>query len=106
MVVDDRGTARPFVVEGDELSINANVQGQLRVEIIDPISELSDSGDKSHITHYVGAGERCYDGFRRRDCNVIQGDKLAHLIRWRGGSIGKFKGRSVRLRFVFHDTTI
>ena len=97
---------RPFVVEGDQLYVNASVRGQLRVEIVDPITEPSDSGGKGHITQYVGAGERLYDGFRRRDCEVIQGDNLAHQVRWRSGSIGKFKGKTVRLRFVFHNTTV
>ncbi len=58
------------------------------------------------FVNYVGAGARIYNGFRRRDCEVMQGDRLAHPVRWRGGSIGKFKGQTVRLRFVFHDATI
>jgi len=53
---------RPFVVEGDELLVNADVRGELRVEVVDAITELSDSGGKGYIRHYVGAGSRVHAG--------------------------------------------
>ncbi len=97
---------RPFVVEGDELIVNADVRGELRVEIVQPVTEFSDSGGKGHIKHYVGAGAPLYDGYRRRDCRVIRGDKLDHRVRWQTRPIGKLRNKTVRLRFVFRDATI
>ena len=97
---------RPFVVEGDELFINAEVQGELRAEIVDTTARQFDTGTKVHMGHYISSAERKFDGFRREDCEVVRGDSLAHRVRWKGQSLAQFRGKAIRLRLVFKDATI
>ncbi len=97
---------RPFVVEGDELYVNAGVGGGLRVEVVDPTARQFDTRRKAHMGHYISAAEKKFDGFRREDCEVVQGDSLAHRVRWNGRSLAQFRGKAIRLRFVFNDATI
>jgi len=106
--MDGKGAllTRPFVVEGDDLYINAEVNGELRVEVIGTTARQVDTGGKAHMGHYIAAGEQEYDGFRRGDCNAVTGNSLAHRVRWNDRSIGHFKGKAVRLRLIFNDTCI
>ncbi len=97
---------RPIVVEGDELVVNAQVGGELRVEVVDPTARQFDTGKKVHMSHYIGAAEQKLDGFRREDCDVIRGDGLAHRVTWKGRSISSLRGKAVRLRFLFRDATV
>ena len=97
---------RPFVVEGDELYVNAGVGGGLRVEVVDPTARQFDTRRKAHMGHYISAAEKKFDGFRREDCELVQGDSLAHRVRWKGRSLAQFRGKAIRLRFVFNDATI
>ena len=97
---------RPFVVDGDELIVNANVDRELRVEIVDPVTRLEDSGRKSHIGHYIAGVEHRFPGFERGYCPIISGDNIRHAVKWKGGSIGRFKGKPVRLRFISRMATV
>lgn len=99
---------RPFVVEGDELYVNANVDRELRVEVVDPVVQVVDTGEKRGIPvgHYIVGREQRYPGFEREDCEVVLGDSLRHRVRWSGGSIGKLRGRTVRLRVMARMATI
>ena len=97
---------RPIVVEGDELVVNAQVGGELRVEVVDPAARQFDTGKKVHMSHYIGAAEQKLDGFRREDCDVIRGDGLAHRVKWKGRSLASLRGKAVRLRFLFRDATV
>ncbi len=97
---------RPFVVEGDELYVNAEVEGELRLEVVDTTARQFDTGTKAHMGHYISAAEKKFDGFRREDCEVVHGDSLAHRVRWKGQSLAQFRGKAIRLRFVFDDATI
>ena len=94
------------VVEGDELVVNAEVGGELRVELVDPTASQFDTGKKVHMSHYIGAAERKLDGFRREDCEVIRGDGLSHRVTWKGRSLASLRGKAVRLRFLFRDATV
>ena len=106
--LDGKGAflTRPFVVDGDELYVNAEVKGHLRVELVDPTATQFDTGRKAHMGHYISAAERNFDGFRREDCKVIPGNSLAHRVTWKSRSLAQFKGKSIRLRFVFNNATI
>ena len=106
--LDGKGAllTRPFVVAGDELYVNAEVNGKLRVEVVEPTARQFDTGRKAHMGHYISAAEKKFDGFRREDCQVLQGDSLAHRVRWNGRSLAEFRGKVVRLRFLFNDATI
>jgi hypothetical protein len=92
---------RPLLIEGDELYVNANVDRELRVEVVNPAGKLVDAGPKGGVIgHYIAGQEEVYSGFRRQDCQAITGDSLAHRVRWKDGPIGHFKGQAVRLRFL------
>jgi hypothetical protein len=74
-------TTRPLAVAAGTLRINAQVEGQLRVEVLE-------------------ADGRTIPAFSRADCNPIQGDGTDRLVRWQGKpSLETLRGRSVRLRF-------
>ena len=74
-------TTRPMAVEAGTLRVNAQVEGQLRVEVLE-------------------ADGRTIPAFSRADCNPIQGDGTDRLVRWQGKpSLETLRGRSVRLRF-------
>jgi hypothetical protein len=77
---------RLFVLEGDHLTVNAKVDGELRVRILDP----------------SGLPMR---GFFGKDCTPIRGDSLSHRLRWKG-SLASLKGKHVRLEFSLRDAQI
>jgi hypothetical protein len=97
---------RPFVVEGEDLYVNADVDRELRVEVVDAAARLVDSGRKSWIGHYISGQETIVPGFALADCPAVAGSSLAHRVRWKGGSIGKLKGQAVRLRILARMGTI
>jgi hypothetical protein len=98
---------KPILVEGDELYLNADVDRELRVELVNPISQLVDSGPKeTWAGHYISGQEEVFAGFARSDCEVVTGDSLRHRVLWRGGPIGKFKGKAVRLRVLARMATV
>ena len=97
---------RPFVVEGDDLYLNANVDRELRVEVVDPVGQLVDIGQKSHIGHYIAGEERVYPGFEIENCQKVIGDSIRHRIMWNGGALGRLKGEAVRLRFLARMATV
>jgi len=99
---------RPFVVEGDELYLNADVYRELRVEIVNPVTALVDTGKKGRSGHYISRDheQQFYPGFRREDCALVVGDALKHRVRWKGGPMGRFKGQAVRLRFLARMATV
>jgi len=70
---------RLFVVDGDSLTVNAKVDGEIKVRVLDP-SGLP-----------IG-------GFFWQQCEPIKGDSVAHAVRWRR-NLGELKGRAVRLEF-------
>ena len=75
---------RPFVVEGDELEINARTypKGSITVAVLD------ERGQE-------------LEGYGADDGIPYEGDEVRHRFVWRGGrSLGALRGRIVRLRFV------
>ena len=97
---------RPLIVEGDELIVNADVEDELRVEVLEPAIEYVDIGRKAYMGHYITYRQRTYPGFSAKDCQPVSGDSLRHRIAWKGGAFGKLKGKAVRLRFVARKATI
>jgi hypothetical protein len=92
---------RPLLVEGDELYVNANVDRELRIEVVNPTGKLEDTGPKGGVIgHYIAGREEVFAGFGRHDCEAIVGDNLKRRVRWKGKSIGQLKGQAVRLRFL------
>ena len=68
----------PFVVEGDELYLNADVDRELRVEVVRPVGKLMDTGKKSWIGHYIAGREEVIPGYSAADCQAVVGDSLTH----------------------------
>jgi len=67
----------PFVLDTDELTINASVIGDLRVGVLDETGTL-------------------IEGFNTTDCQRIQGDSLVHAPRWKQ-PLAALRGRTVQL---------
>ena len=97
---------RPFIVEGDDLYVNAIVDRELRVEVIDPVGRLVDIGAKAHIGHYIKGEESVYEGYDRGSCAPLPEDALRCRVSWNGGGLGRFKGQAIRLRFVGRMATV
>ena len=96
-----------MLIEGDELYINGDVDRELRVEVVDATWELVDTGPKGSWTgHYLVGREKILSGFSREDCHLVAGDSLQHKVRWEGGSLGRWKGNAVRLRFIYRRGTV
>jgi hypothetical protein len=98
---------RPILIEGEDLYVNALVDRELRIEVVDPVAQIVDDGPKDDWTgHYIAGREQVFPGFSRKDCAAITGDGLRHRVTWKGGSIGRFKGKGVRLRFIGRLATV
>lgn len=73
-------TTRTVTFNGSHLFVNANVEGELRVEVLDergqPIAPLT-----------------------RERCRPLRTDHTRALVEWSGGSIAQVAGRRVKLRF-------
>ena len=75
---------RPFLVEGDELEINARThpKGSISVAV------LNEQGQE-------------LEGYAAEDGIPFEGDDVRHKFAWREGrSLGALRGQNVRLRFV------
>jgi len=82
------GTLRTpvFTWDAEEVTVNARIDGELRVRV------LAESGLP-------------VPGFFWRDCEPIQGDALAHVVRWRA-DLCVLKGKPVRLEFCLRDAEL
>jgi len=70
---------RPIRFAGSALTVNADVEGELRVRLID-------------------SGGAAIEGFDGRDADPIRGDSLAHPVKWKG-SLASLRGKDVRIEF-------
>ena len=74
-------TTKPLKFEGSRLLVNAVADQSLGVELLD------------------GAGKPI-PGFERANCSPIKGDKLDHVVTWKGGkSVGALAAKPVKVRF-------
>ena len=81
---------KPIVFSGRSLVINADTSaaGGVRVEI-------------------QGADGKPVEGYRLEDCTEFYGDKIAHTVKWKGGSdLGSLAGKPVRLRMRISDADL
>ncbi|MDA1052163.1 MAG: hypothetical protein O3C40_17025 [Planctomycetota bacterium] len=73
-------TTKPFVVEGEQLQINANASGgELRIEV------LTEPGDPA-------------PGYDAASCEPITTDELQVSVNWGDRSLKALKGKTIRLR--------
>jgi hypothetical protein len=81
---------KPLKFEGRELVINFSTStvGTVRVELLD--------AEGSPI-----------EGFTLDDCEEIYGDRIEHVVTWKGGSdVSCLAGKPVRMRFVMNDADL
>jgi hypothetical protein len=79
-------TTPPVILEGNKLTVNAAVHGQLRVRLLD-------------------ADGKAIPGFDAADCRPIQGDGVALPVEWKG-SLDAVKGKPVRIEFQMKDAQL
>ena len=94
---------RPLVFEGGTLTVNAAVEGQMKVAIL--------SLPGKEITGYnVGlkdAPKKDVAGYGIGDCDPIKTDSVRHVVTWRGNSsVGNLAGQVVRLRFEMQNAKL
>jgi len=77
---------QPFELKGRTLTVNADIQGEMRVRI------LSESGKPIR-------------GYGWSDCRTIRGDSLVHKVSWAGRLSGLPEGR-VQLEFQLQDAKL
>jgi hypothetical protein len=68
------------------ITVNAKIHGELRLRL------LAESGLPA-------------PGFFWKDCQPIQGDSLAHAVRWKGDP-ASLQGKPVRLEFTLRDAEL
>ncbi len=75
-------TTRPIRFTGSQLFINANIAGELRVEVLD-------------------ANAKPIEGFAADRCVPVTGDSTRLAVRWAGNaSLARFANTPIRFRFV------
>jgi hypothetical protein len=75
-------TTRPLAFTGSHLFVNAAIDGELRVAVVD-------------------RNGAALPGYAAADCNVIRGNSTRHAVTWRShGSLEALRGQEVRLRFT------
>jgi hypothetical protein len=80
-------TSKPFAVQGDTITIDAEIHGWLRAELCDVFG-------------------RKLPGYHLMDSLPVQGDSSAHVLRWKDRSTAGFRHDLVRLRFEFADGSL
>ena len=81
-------TTLPLVFEGDQLVLNLNSRGSVRVGLT----------DENGVA---------YPGFELGDCDPIVGDHLEKTVAWNGqSSVAALAGKTVRLRFEMQNTKL
>lgn len=88
----DAGAVRGYLrtplitLDGARMTINANVEGELRVRVLD-------------------AGGRAIAGFDWDDCKPIRGDSLRHAVQWKR-EFASLRGKPVRLEFALRNAEL
>lgn len=80
-------TTRPLHFSGGHLFVNADVRGELRVEVLDR------------------AG-RAIAGFTADRCAPVRGDSTKAPVTWTGASLASVAGQPVRFRFLVSDAHV
>ena len=81
---------KPLVFNGHQLELNYSTSGAGRIRV-----ELQDEKGEA------------IPGFTLDDCNVIYGDHISRIVKWKGKTdISQFAGKVVRLRFVMNEADL
>jgi hypothetical protein len=84
----DTGVLRSptVLLDGSNLTINADIAGELRVAILDK-------------------GGQPLGGFAASDCEPIKGDSLSHAVRWKAG-LASLNRAPVQLEFQLRNASL
>ncbi|PYV11929.1 MAG: hypothetical protein DMG07_18125 [Acidobacteria bacterium] len=70
------------------MTVNADVRGELRVELLD-------------------AAGHPIPGYGAAECTPVRSDALAHRVRWKGGTaLDSLRGKSISLRFALRSVSL
>ena len=69
-----------------KMTVNANVSSEARVRLVEPSGQA--------VSHFDFA-----------DCAPLQGDKLAHEVRWKG-NLGAVRGRPIHVEFSLDNAKL
>jgi len=94
---------RPFIFEGDRLTLNALVKDYMKVAILNlPGKEMT--GFNVGLTN---PPRKDAPGYGIADCDPVTGDSVRHVVTWKGNShVGNLAGKVVRLRFQLQDAKL
>jgi hypothetical protein len=94
---------RPFVFEGSKLVINANVNGSMKVALLNLVGkELQ--GFNMGLAEEPKGDVR---GYGLGHCDPIKGDLVRHVVKWKGCSdVSTLEGEAVRLRIEMQDAKL
>ncbi len=94
---------RPLIFEGDTLTVNADVKGWMKVGILN----LSGKAMTGFNVGLTDEPKKPVPGFAVKNCNVIKGDSVRHVVGWKGEpSLGNLAGQVVRLRFEMQNAKL
>ena len=81
-------TTVPMIFDGEHFFVNANVNGELRVEILDKTGKV-------------------VSGFSKADCKPITGDSTKRKVEWNGNAtLASLKGKTIKVRFYLTDADL
>lgn len=81
-------TTVPMIFNGEHFFVNAKVNGELRVEILDKTGKV-------------------VSGFSKADCKPVTGDSTKKKVEWNGNStLASLKGKAIKVRFYLTDADI
>ena len=79
---------RPIEAPGGRLIVNADVRGEMRVEVQDR--------DGKPLAGYAAA-----------DCVPVRSDSLRHIVRWKGvADFDALRGKPVTVRWLLRDASL
>jgi len=78
---------KPLVFDGTRLSLNVNAKGSVKVAIAD-------------------RNAKAIPGFDFDDCRPIKGDSLSRIVSFTGGSLKRFSGKVVRVKFKLQNAKL
>ena len=95
---------RPFVFEGDKLTLNVNAKGsQVKVAVV-ALHGKEYTGYNVALTNPLKKSVR---GFGLDDCDPIRTDSVRQVVTWKGNpDVGNLAGQVVRLRFEMQNAKL
>ena len=77
---------RLLMLDAGQMTLNAKVDGELKVRLVD-------------------SGKEALLGFDWSDCQTIRGDSLVHLVDCRG-TLDSLRGRPIHLEFTLREAAL